>query len=142
MPHPRQFDSNTFGGASALTSFQDYFSVHPGSKQGLIAASYVIGNMVGSLGAGQIPDKWGRKYGMGIGSFICLIGAIVQTAAKDANYLIGGRTALGLGPLIAQTAGPAYVVELAHPTYRTVLTGLYQANFFLGTILSTWIEFG
>ena len=40
------FDSNTFGGASAMTSFEDYFSVHGGSKQGLIAASYVIGNMV------------------------------------------------------------------------------------------------
>ncbi|KIM76493.1 hypothetical protein PILCRDRAFT_12734 [Piloderma croceum F 1598] len=136
------FDSNTFGGASALTSFQDYFSLHGGSKQGLIAASYVIGNMVGSLGAGQVSDKWGRKYGMGIGSFICLIGAIVQTAAKDANYLIGGRVVLGLGASIAQTAGPAYVVELSHPAYRAVLTGLYQANFFLGTILSTWIEFG
>lgn len=40
------FDSNTFGGASAMTSFQTYFSVHGGSKQGLLAASYVIGNMV------------------------------------------------------------------------------------------------
>jgi hypothetical protein len=79
---------------------------------------------------------------MGIGSFICLIGAIVQTAAKDANYLIGGRVVLGLGASIAQTAGalivyfhfhfhligvtlgPAYVVELSHPAYRAVLTGL------------------
>jgi hypothetical protein len=44
-----QFDSNTFGGASALPSFQDYFNIHGGSKQGLVAASYVIGNMVNRL---------------------------------------------------------------------------------------------
>lgn len=78
---------------------------------------------------------------MGVGSFICLIGAIVQTAAKNSNYLISGRVVLGLGASIAQTAGglvvlfirfdlidvmlgPAYVVELAHPAYRAVLTGL------------------
>ncbi|CCM03381.1 uncharacterized protein FIBRA_05511 [Fibroporia radiculosa] len=155
------FDSNTFGGASAMSSFQVYFSVDGGSKQGLLAASYVIGNMVGSLGAGQISDKWGRRYGMGVGSFICLVGAVFQAAAQNVNYLIAGRVVLGLGAVIAQTAGqiarlssyepgilnpaiigPAYVVEMSHPAYRGILTGAYQANFFLGTIISTWIEFG
>ncbi|KAH9947314.1 general substrate transporter [Amylocystis lapponica] len=136
------FDSNTFGGASAMASFQKYFDVDGGSKQGLLAASYVIGNMVGSLGAGQISDKWGRRYGMGIGSFICLVGAIFQAASQNMDWLIAGRVVLGLGAVIGQTAGPAYVVELAHPAYRGVLTGAYQANFFLGTIISTWIEFG
>ncbi|KAL6298721.1 general substrate transporter [Sparassis latifolia] len=136
------FDANTFGGASAMTSFQDYFSLHGGSRQGLFAASYVIGNMVGSLGAGQVSDMWGRRWGMAVGSFICLVGSVVQTAAQNGNYLIGGRVVLGLGAVIAQTAGPAYVVELAHPAYRGILTGLYQACFFSGTILSTWIEFG
>jgi hypothetical protein len=80
---------------------------------------------------------------MGVGSFICLIGAIVQAAAKNVNYLISGRVVLGLGAIIVQTAGkiplhfslrfviimllalgPAYVVELSHPAYRAVLTGL------------------
>lgn len=46
------FDSNTFGGASAMSSFQNFFSVHGGSKQGLLAASYVIGNMVR-----RVPDS-------------------------------------------------------------------------------------
>ena len=79
---------------------------------------------------------------MGVGSLICLIGAIFQAAAKNTNWLIAGRVVLGLGAVIAQTAGkfiflfrallclicssilgPAYVVELAHPAYRGVLTG-------------------
>lgn len=42
---------------------------------------------------------------MGIGSFICLVGAVFQTAAQNVNYLIGGRVVLGLGAVIAQTAG-------------------------------------
>jgi hypothetical protein len=46
---------------------------------------------------------------MGIGSFICLIGAIVQTAAKNSNFLIAGRVVLGLGASIAQTAGALVV---------------------------------
>lgn len=67
---------------------------------------------VGSLGAGQISDKWGRRYGMGIGSLICLIGAIFQAAAQNTNWLISGRVVLGLGAVIAQTAGAFYVLYI------------------------------
>ena len=49
---------------------------------------------------------------------------------------------LGLGAVLVQTAGPAYVAELAHPRFRGVLTGAYQTCFFLGTIVSTWLEYG
>ena len=62
---------------------------------------------VGSLGAGQVSDRWGRRVGMGVGSFICLVGAVFQAAAQNVNYLIAGRVVLGLGAVIAQTAGKA-----------------------------------
>lgn len=42
---------------------------------------------------------------MGLGSFICLVGAVFQAAAQNVDYLIAGRVVLGLGAVIAQTAG-------------------------------------
>ncbi len=77
-----------------------------------------------------------------IGSIICIVGAIVQTTARNVSTLMGGRFILGLGATLVQTAGPAYVVEMAYPKYRGVLTGAYQTCFFLGTIVSTWLEYG
>ncbi|KDQ50703.1 hypothetical protein JAAARDRAFT_141556 [Jaapia argillacea MUCL 33604] len=135
------FDANTFGGLSAMTTFTSYFGITP-NNQGLVAALYVIGNVAGCLFAGPCADKYGRKVGMAIGSVVCIIGAIMQTTAHNLGTLMGGRFILGLGAVLVQTAGPAYVVEMAYPRYRGVLTGAYQSCFFLGTIVSTWLEYG
>jgi len=136
------FDSNTFGGASALPIFISTFDLTKGNTQGLLASMYVVGNIAGSFVAGQIADRWGRRFGMGLGSVICMVGAILQVVARSGHLLIAGRCILGLGAIIGQTAAPAYVVEFAHPAYRGILTGFYQAMFFSGTILSTFILFG
>lgn len=79
---------------------------------------------------------------MASGSFICIIGAVVQASSKTRQDLMAGRFVLGLGAVIANSSGPAYVVEMAYPKYRGFLTGLYQAFFFCGTISTTWLEFG
>ncbi|KAK4065880.1 uncharacterized protein Triagg1_8432 [Trichoderma aggressivum f. europaeum] len=135
------FDSNTFGGLSAIPQFTKYFgiTIH---NQGLVAALYVIGNIAGSLFAGPCSDTYGRRVGMAIGSAICVVGAILQTAGTNLSMLMGGRFILGMGAVLVQTAGPSYVVEMSYPKYRAQLTGGYQACFFLGTIVSTWLEFG
>lgn len=56
--------------------------------------------------------------------------------------LEAGRFILRMGAVLVQTAGPSYVVEMAYPKYRGQLTGGSQACFFLGTIVSTWLEYG
>jgi MFS family permease len=79
---------------------------------------------------------------MALGSAICVIGTVLQTAGQSLAALEGGRFILGMGAVIVQTAGPGYVVEMAYPKYRGQLTGGYQTCFFLGTIVSTWLEYG
>ncbi|CDO72080.1 hypothetical protein BN946_scf184962.g23 [Trametes cinnabarina] len=135
------FDANTFGGLSAIDTFVSYFGITP-ENQGLVAALYVIGNVAGCLFAGPCADKYGSRVGMASGSFICIIGAVMQATARNLSTLMGGRFILGLGAVLVQTAGPAYVVEMAYPKYRGLLTGAYQTCFFLGTIVSTWLEYG
>ncbi|OSD05262.1 general substrate transporter [Trametes coccinea BRFM310] len=135
------FDANTFGGLSAIDTFVSYFGITP-DNQGLVAALYVIGNVAGCLFAGPCADKYGRRFGMAFGSVICIVGAVMQATARNLSTLMGGRFILGLGAVLVQTAGPAYVVEMAYPKYRGVLTGAYQTCFFLGTIVSTWLEYG
>ena len=41
---------------------------------------------------------------------------------------------LGWGYSIASSAAPAYVVEISHPAYRDILTGLYNCQYFVGAI--------
>jgi sugar porter (SP) family MFS transporter len=136
------FDANTFGGLLAMPEFTSYFLDRGGSLEGLVTSLYVIGNMIGSVPAGPIADRWGRKFGIGTGSFIALIGIVCQSAAMNTRALMAGRFLLGLGVGLVQTAGPAFCMELSHPAYRGMLTGIYQTCFFVGTILTTWLEYG
>lgn len=103
---------------------------------------YVIGNIAGSLFSGPCADTYGRRVGMALGSAICVIGALLQTVGNNLAMLMAGRFILGMGAVLVQTAGPSYVVEMSYPKYRAQLTGGYQVCFFLGTIISTWLEFG
>ena len=42
-----------------------------------------------------------------------------------------------LGP-----SAQAYTVEISHPAYRGVMMGLYNGCYFIGAIVSTWLEYG
>ena len=41
---------------------------------------------------------------------------------------IGGRSVLGFDAAIASAAGPAYIVELAHPSYRGSQAGMCKSQ--------------
>lgn len=135
------YDANTYGGLFAMDTFTNYFGINS-NNQGLVAALYVVGNVAGCFIAGPCADTYGRRAGMIFGSVVCIIGSIVQASAKTLHMLMGGRFILGMGAVLVMTAGPPYVVEMAYPKYRGVLTGAYQACFFLGTITSTWLIYG
>lgn len=53
-----------------------------------------------------------------------------------------GRFTLGFGVAITSCAGPTYVSELAHPSYRGLLTGVYNTFWFVGGIPGTFIPYG
>lgn len=129
------------GGLTAISAFTDYFGIDT-NNQGLVAALYVIGNIAGSFVAGPCADTYGRRVGMALGSAVCVVGAILQAAGQNLHMLMAGRVILGAGVAVVQAAGPSYVVEMSYPKYRGQLTGGFQACFFLGTIVSTFLEYG
>lgn len=76
---------------------------------------------------------------MFLGSLFIIIGTIVQATCHNLGGFMGGRFLLGFGVAICATAGPAYVSEMAHPTYRGAMTGLYNVLWFGGGIPGTFI---
>lgn len=63
---------------------------------------------------------------MATGSVLIMIGAAVQTAAKNDSYLLGGRFVLGFGVSIGTSAAPTYALELAPPQWRARVVGYYN----------------
>jgi MFS family permease len=66
------------------------------------------------------------------------LGTAIQTTAHGTGQFVGGRFILGFGASIASAAGPAYTVELAHPSYRGVMAGSYNTFWWLGNIIAGW----
>ena len=105
-----------------------------GERIGLISGMYTIGGVVALPFVGPATDTWGRRWGMFIGCLIVVIGTVVSATSHDIGQFMGGRFLLGFGVSLAQSAGPAYVVEISPPQYRGVITGLYNCQYYIGSI--------
>ena len=79
---------------------------------------------------------------MFIGSLVVVIGAIIQATCHNLGGFMAGRFILGVGVAIASSAGPAYVSEMAHPTFRGGMTAVYNTFYFVGAIPGTFVPYG
>jgi MFS family permease len=77
-----------------------------------------------------------------IGNIITLIGVVLQTAAQNVGMFIGCRLLIGFGLSIATMAAPVLITELAFPTHRAPMTGLFNSSWYLGSIVAAWVTYG
>lgn len=55
---------------------------------------------------------------------------------------LGGRYVTGVGQGFINVSAPMFVAEMAHPHYRGPLSGLMQTNYFVGSIVASWVTYG
>lgn len=79
---------------------------------------------------------------MAVANLVVVIGTAVQAAAFKRRDMIVGRIVLGIGSVMLGPSAQAYTVEISHPAYRGVMMGLYNGCYFIGAIVSTWLEYG
>lgn len=130
------YDGSLMGSINAMDPYHNYFNIGmEGSGTGIVFAIYTVGNIVGSLFAGSLIDLFGRRLGMFVGSVFVIIGSIVQATAPNIGQFMGGRFLVGFGVPISVTAAPVYLVEMAFPTWRGILGGLYNVvGYYVGAL--------
>jgi MFS family permease len=81
-----------------------------------------------------------------IGAGLIIIGCIINGTilyASDYQHAVaqlkGGRFLLGFGVNIVSAAGPIYVVETAHPAWRSIITAYCNTFWFTGSILASGV---
>jgi MFS family permease len=77
-----------------------------------------------------------------IGACTIITGTCIQAPSINEGMFLGGRFILGFGVAICATAGPSYVVEMAHPAWRGPITGVYNTFWFVGAIPASYITYG
>ncbi|KAK5170400.1 uncharacterized protein LTR77_004987 [Saxophila tyrrhenica] len=137
------FDGSLFNGISANNTFTDFFpgAGAAGDWQAVTSAMYQVGGLSALPFVGPCIDTWGRRIGMVIGAVLIVIGVVINGCTvydvSNANAMLkGGRFILGFGVSIVSGAGPIYVVETAHPAWRSIITAYCNTFWFVGSVLA------
>lgn len=142
------YDTAVIGGTMALKSFirdfgwEDVSSGTRNTIQANIVSTFQAGCFFGALLTFPIAEKIGRKRTVMIAGLVFLLGAVLQTAAQgNLNLIYGGRAIAGLGIGASSLTVPVYIAEVAPPSIRGRLVGIFEIASQGGGMLGFWINY-
>lgn len=118
------YDGSLLNALQTVSQFDDYFGSPRGAKLGLISAAMALGSICSTPFAPWVADRYGRRWGITIGSLIMVAGSIIQALSVNLVMFIISRLLLGFGLSFATTAAPSLVTELSHPKDRVTITAI------------------
>ncbi|KAL1964158.1 hypothetical protein VTN77DRAFT_7246 [Rasamsonia byssochlamydoides] len=137
------YDSGVMTDVIESENFLAFFNTDQTSAIiGAINSTFSGGAAIGALQGGLTMDRFGRKFTIQMGAFICLIGAILQASAQNLAMILVGRILAGWAVGLLSMAVPILQAEYAHPRSRGLIIGLAQQMIGVGFIVSTWVGYG
>lgn len=130
--------------SSLLTNkyFKSYYNNPSPAAVGTMIAILEIGALFSSFEAGKVGDKIGRRRTIRYGSFIFVIGGLIQATSPNIFILGFGRLIGGVAIGFLTTIIPCYQSEISPPSDR----GFYACLEFTGNIIgystSIWVDYG
>jgi SP family arabinose:H+ symporter-like MFS transporter len=103
---------------------------------GVTVAAALWGTVLGSLGAGIPGERIGRRDGLRLLAILYIISSLGCALAWNWSALIVFRFIGGLGIGGSSVLGPMYIAEIAPPSWRGRLVGLFQFNVVLGILVA------
>ncbi|CAJ2502915.1 Uu.00g103090.m01.CDS01 [Anthostomella pinea] len=133
------FDSQIINAVQLVPAWTNYFGHPTGGYKGILASALPLGACIGLPFIPLINDNLGRRWCVMVGSVIMIIGSILQGFAQNAAMYIVARLIVGFGLPYAIVAGSSLIGELAYPKERAVLTSLFNAAYFIGSITAAGV---
>ena len=91
------YNQGLFGAVIGLETFQRDFAYPGPSLVGVMASIYSLGCLFGAIAAFLTADNLGRKGSVNFGSWVVLIGTILQTSTTGKIQMIVSRLISGVG---------------------------------------------
>lgn len=136
------YDGSVLTGLQGVEAWKNQFGSPKGALLGFTSASYPLGAILSTPFSALISDRLGRRWSILSGSFIMILGVIMQCASTTIALFIAGRVVVGFGITLALAAAPVLISELVHPRHRVFFGSLYNTSFYLGALLAGWVAFG
>ncbi|EAQ85638.1 hypothetical protein CHGG_06891 [Chaetomium globosum CBS 148.51] len=136
------FDSQIINSAQLLPAWKDFFGHPTGAYNGILASALPLGSVIGLPFIPFVNDTFGRRWCIMLGSWVMIIGAILQGLAINGPMYIMARGIIGFGLPFAIVAGASLIGELGYPKERPILTSLFNACYFIGAIVAAGCTYG
>jgi MFS family permease len=120
----------------------DFFDNPHGVRQGAIGSALAAGSVLGSIMAGPVSDKIGRRDSIMFACLWWLIGTAVQTAVNGFGMLIAGRILNGVCVGITSSQVPVYLAEIAKKEKRGSIIVIQQLAIEWGIFFMFFIGYG
>jgi sugar porter (SP) family MFS transporter len=127
------FDTAVISGTISLVT--DQFQLDS-VLQGWYVSSALVGTISGTLIAGVLSDKYGRKEMLIVSAILFGVSAIGCMVSQGFQSLIVYRLIGGIGVGLASILSPLYISEIAPAKIRGGLVSLYQFAITLGILVA------
>jgi sugar porter (SP) family MFS transporter len=132
------WDWVVIGGAKPF--FQHYFELTSETQIGWANSCALIGCLFGSLAAGALSDKFGRKRLLILAAVIFAVTSIGNGLANDFTVFIAWRMLGGVAIGLASGLSPMYIAEVAPAQMRGKLVSINQLTIVIGILLAQFIN--
>lgn len=138
------YNQGVFSGVLVMTNFDNKFAstVNNTGLKGMVTSILELGAWVGSLLNSYTSERFGRRGAIFIACIFFVFGVCLQTGARNAGFLYGGRFITGLGVGSLSVCVPLLNAELAPAEVRGALVTLQQLSIEFGILVAFWIDYG
>lgn len=127
------YDTAVISGTISFVTSQFGLSA---AQEGWFVSSALIGCIGGALVAGDLADRFGRRFTLKWAGLLFLISALGCMLATSFNALIAFRIIGGVGVGIASMVAPLYISEVSPATIRGRMVALYQFAITIGILMA------
>lgn len=128
-------------GLEALDQWKSFMDHPTGAWLGWINAIYWLGCGVGFPAASWMTNQYGRKCSVYLGYIFLVLGAVLQTVAQNDTSFLLARFFLGIASALFGNAVPLLINEIAYPSHRSLLNGLFMCGWYVGGAVAAWVVF-
>jgi sugar porter (SP) family MFS transporter len=128
------YDWVVIGGAKAF--YEPYFQIHDPARQGWAMSCALVGCLLGSVAAGVLSDRFGRRRMLLFAGFAFALSSLGTGLAGSFAAFVLWRIAGGVGIGVASGLSPMYIAEVAPAELRGKLVATNQLALVIGMAMA------
>jgi sugar porter (SP) family MFS transporter len=126
--------------AGALPFLRTEFALDPW-WEGFLTGTLALGCIVGSLWAGNLADRYGRRPGLICAALIFAISSIGMAYAPSLSVFLIMRFMAGIGVGMASMLSPLYIAEVSPAHVRGRNVAINQLTIVIGILITNLVNY-